>query len=1479
MYRGNKKLRDETDAWRKQYPDAYKDDPNPLARAVEEILAGRSEAGKIDASLFQRIAAIVKNFARRMGFKGDMTDGEVNAILSMAHDRMVSGEKESAVVKGLRYMTAWHGSPHDFDRFSTEHMGTGEGAQAFGWGLYFADRKGVAESYRNNLASPALHINDTPYKEWAAENLPKGKFNQNEVRAAGRYLANELRTTGSVTKSSMLAWVDSIKQSIDELENTLKTGVSSLRGFEPELLNPETTLIYQKQLKIDQALLPVMEELSKHDITRRGGKLYQVDIAPGDDKFLSWDKPLYEQSDHVKDALRHMGVDPEAERDAKYPTTGADLYAQLRRQLKGQEATSKALLAAGIEGNKYLDANSRGPSSENPSHNYVVFNDNNVNITNKYMRPEVPPEVADRLESNAGDISEGLKRATNSFDTQEAATGLGTAIRAHASDGVIAGLQSYGDALHAELLEKMLSAFPTSGIVGWKGEEIPGLVDIENKLADMDNMKHNLLKYSDTLARDIDSFVRKNGTKALSKAQVTMRINEVTPEDFVGATTVQEAVMRDKMVNYVLDKINNFDPKGGVTLDQYITARDKRVDAVRDGFNTWQELNKSAGGQQLYMRMRDYFKDMYDASTALLDKRIQQFPDKAAASKLLAEVRRSMELDRGDKLSEAQKANDPYWMLPQGLLPKDYFPFLRSGKFWLRVAENAKAGRERQFYTFNSAIERDAALKNIAKRMGVGPKDSRYLTIGNNVDTLQDNIRGESGLLGRIFDTLDKAKQDTPSGMVNLRDLTDSIYQVYLMSMPERSIRRQFIHADEVTGMSMDVLKNFAAKATYYANNLSKMAFADDIHNTVKGAYENNRTDKSKPNDKIASDETFIREMATRSENALNPQRMDSTLNALNRVSFVYFLSSAKSILPHLLDVPRRMVPALGGEFGYTKALPKFAKYMDLSESLGALHTSDDGSVHVVAPNIGDSILVKSNPLLARAFEALNDRNVFGGMAANLIQNERASPKGSRGTIGRAIDATSFAMTSAFRYGEMLSRQTASMMAFELQHERLMEAEKPTSSAAREDIFNRAVDYAVQATKRNMGNYAGYERPTLLQKSALRRMVGAYKLWAIKQVAFLVGTANRLAQAHLSNEINDLKNQRGSTTGQALTALETQIANLQQQRGARRAAAAKEFAGVMMMTGMLSGVRGLPLIGLIATTLSALNNNPEDEAKRRSVDPLHADNPLVWFHNEFLPQHFGNPTLTTPDGAKHPLNNLIMDGALNELSGYDLGEAASMSSLFFKDSTQENNTRGSLVNEAISNIVPLAMVNNISTMVDHFAKGEIERGLEVGAPKGISDQLKANRYATEGIQNDNKIEMAKSEFNNADIIATALGIQPTRVKRLEDYLREDRQNLKAANTQRQALLHSYAKVYYEGGSEKQFNDAATAIAKFNQKYPVPSLTIDDRSIRSSVKDYYKNVENSYRGVTINKKNTGYEIPGIESVSPQAPSQDTDDSGQ
>ena len=62
------------------------------------------------------------------------------------------GDIARLTTKGLLAQALFHGTPHKFDKFDLEKIGTGEGAQAYGHGLYFAESPGVAKSYQNQLA-------------------------------------------------------------------------------------------------------------------------------------------------------------------------------------------------------------------------------------------------------------------------------------------------------------------------------------------------------------------------------------------------------------------------------------------------------------------------------------------------------------------------------------------------------------------------------------------------------------------------------------------------------------------------------------------------------------------------------------------------------------------------------------------------------------------------------------------------------------------------------------------------------------------------------------------------------------------------------------------------------------------------------------------------------------------------------------------------------------------------------------------------------------------------------------------------------------------------------------------------------------------------------------------------------------------------------------------------------------------------------
>ena len=87
---------------------------------------------------------------------------------------------------------AWHGSPHDFDEFDLGAIGTGEGNQAHGWGLYFAKDKKVSKLYKEVLSKEQGSNKSSLFKVEIpneTELLPE----QYPISGYGRYVRDSLK--------------------------------------------------------------------------------------------------------------------------------------------------------------------------------------------------------------------------------------------------------------------------------------------------------------------------------------------------------------------------------------------------------------------------------------------------------------------------------------------------------------------------------------------------------------------------------------------------------------------------------------------------------------------------------------------------------------------------------------------------------------------------------------------------------------------------------------------------------------------------------------------------------------------------------------------------------------------------------------------------------------------------------------------------------------------------------------------------------------------------------------------------------------------------------------------------------------------------------------------------------------------------------------------------------------------------------------
>jgi hypothetical protein len=254
----------------------------------------------------------------------------------------------------------FHGTPHlfheapeegkPFGEFKLSAVGSGEGNQAYGHGLYLAENKDIAEHYQHTLSS-GFAIEGKPYDT-----------------------SDPLHVAALMARAGREEGAQALQDSID-------LGMFASQSDHEAL----------KILKSDQAL---------PEITENSGHLYEAHLPDvGPEHFLDWDKPLSKQSPYVQAALEKAGhLAPEGKTPSEAISAREDPWQAMQvinnRKLTGKAfydglvedrgdaaMVSKELSDAGIAGTRYLDASSRGdsvkykgPTTEQQDRGVALFN-------------------------------------------------------------------------------------------------------------------------------------------------------------------------------------------------------------------------------------------------------------------------------------------------------------------------------------------------------------------------------------------------------------------------------------------------------------------------------------------------------------------------------------------------------------------------------------------------------------------------------------------------------------------------------------------------------------------------------------------------------------------------------------------------------------------------------------------------------------------------------------------------------------------------------------------------------------------------------------------------------------------------------------------------------------------------------------------------------------------------------------------------
>lgn len=268
---------------------------------------------------------------------------------------------------------AYHGSPHDFDKFDASKIGTGEGAQSWGHGLYFAENPAVARAYRDSVP---LHPAYQSPEQMAADYL----FVHGTPEDAMRVMRDHGSWKGPRVRREMYRAALGLLQDgapITPKEFPFKE--TPPRMYEVEIGHPRSAMLdldaafSEQSPQVARALEDLPGEPMSHG-SRYGGNATVINERG--QWFLKMDS-----------GAKYSLLPKDVERMGGASATGGQMYQRLANALGGDAAASSEMVRRGVPGAMYFDQGSRGSNSG--TRNIIAFpgTEDSIRILRKYAIP------------------------------------------------------------------------------------------------------------------------------------------------------------------------------------------------------------------------------------------------------------------------------------------------------------------------------------------------------------------------------------------------------------------------------------------------------------------------------------------------------------------------------------------------------------------------------------------------------------------------------------------------------------------------------------------------------------------------------------------------------------------------------------------------------------------------------------------------------------------------------------------------------------------------------------------------------------------------------------------------------------------------------------------------------------------------------------------------------------------------------------
>lgn len=730
---------------------------------------------------------------------------------------------------------------------------------------------------------------------------------------------------------------------------------------------------------------------------------------------------------------------------------------------------------------------------------------------------------------------------------------------------------------------------------------------------------------------------------------------------------------------------------------------------------------------------------------------------------------------------------------------KVYLPLFREGEYWVRY-EDSKG--ETYVEAFMGRVARQRAVVQLSK---AGFKNIQ--TYEKVEDVFETAGAGSYGFFNRVNSELEKYYKDQfgPNAQVP-GELKQTLYKLFLDTIPASSVRQQFRKREGYKGAKKDLLRVYATVGSRMANQLTNLEFAPQFDEVNKLVEEDVAKDGSKAMQQVKN------ELDAR----MNFFRDPTNNKWINRAVFVsyadFIMGNISSAVANTTNLPMVVYPMLGGEYGYKKASDVMQDTMAMFFQ-GGWDTDGRPDVKKGFPysdrTMFDPSKIPPNSPLGRLYEEAIKQGALKHSASYDIMEARDREARLSDYMGKWNYTKQF-LGWTFQNTERFNREVTLASAFRLEMEKLR-SQGRTGRAAEK----AAIDKAIRLANESNGETLTELGPRIFQSGPLK--------------VFL--TFKRFARAMYALQLRLFRD--------VLVGTKTDTTGMSSQDKAEAEAADREFRKVTFKQWLgtiggaftFAGIQGLPFYGA-ATTLSAAGSAIMAAMFGEADDEIEDDE----------------------ENFKQSMAAWAYRGPVNQIFGIDMASRTGFNGMFWRDDPRRVDEIGLELFMLEQLMGPTyASLRTRADAIRDFYDGYMDRGLEKLMPVAARNIAKGIRYYTDGVltKDGKKIVDDITEYEN---FMQIFGFTPTQISEASARAGARKQIVDKVIQRRQALFET-AYAEWSTGDQEGYRQALEDISKWNKTKTAAEFdaTINWDELEQSFRRRSKAAEEALDGITIPKR--------------------------